>query len=91
VGALRDAGTPCEAFDLSGIDPGPAPDGAVYLPVPVGPLVNAFLIEGQWQERWTFSGCGLEVPVLLSFKADGIGGASFEATALPRSVVLKPK
>lgn len=91
VGALRDAGTPCEAFDLSDIDPGPGPDGAVYLPVAVGPLVNAYLIEGQWQERWTFSGCGLEVPVLLSFKADGSGGASFEATALPRSVVLKPK
>jgi hypothetical protein len=36
-------------------------------------------VHGEWPEYWTFSACGDDVPVKVTFAADGWGGASFAA------------
>jgi hypothetical protein len=43
----------------------------------VGPQVFGIRYEGQWREKWTIERCGLEIFVLINFKADGQGGAYF--------------
>ncbi len=35
------------------------------------------LLHGEWQEMWTVSACGKQVPVHLYFKSDGQGGTDF--------------
>jgi len=89
VGAVRDGAAACEEIELSRIDPGEAPADAVYLPVSLGPLKEAYLVSGQWEERWVYTACGREVPVEVAFKADGWGGATFAASPAPRSVVRR--
>jgi hypothetical protein len=57
--------------------------------VSIGPLKNAYLVSGQWEERWVFSACGRDIPVQLAFTADGWGGATFAASPAPRPVVRR--
>jgi len=68
----------CIKLELARTEPGSAPAEAQYLPVASGPLVNAYLIRGQWQEAWTYHGCGREYAVQVSFTADGWGGVRFQ-------------
>lgn len=89
VGALRDGIVACEALELARIEPGAGPQDASYLPVTIGPLKDAYLVSGQWEERWVFSACEREVPVLVAFTADGLGGATATASPAPRSVVRR--
>jgi len=89
VGAVRDGIVACEALELARIEPGAGPQDASYLPVAIGPLKNAYLVSGQWEERWVFSACEREVAVQVAFTADGWGGARFEASPAPRSVVRR--
>jgi TPR repeat protein len=49
---------------------------AVWLPLAVPELQRAYLMQGSWQEIWTYDVCGAETGVLLEFTADGLGGAS---------------
>ncbi len=53
--------------------------GAEYLPLKNTLAVESYLVHGQWQEFWTFTACGEEVPVKVTFTADGWGGAGFSA------------
>jgi hypothetical protein len=89
VAAVRDGIVACEALELARIEPGAGPQDASYLPVAIGPLKNAYLVSGQWEERWVFSACEREVAVQVVFTADGWGGARFEASPAPRSVVRR--
>lgn len=78
-GSVASGGTACRTMALVKIDAGAAPADLKFLPVPVGPLSNAYLLAGQWQERWTYSGCGVQSQVALAFRADGWGGTYFNA------------
>lgn len=89
AGALRDGIGSCENVDLLRMNPGDVPTDATYLPVKTGPLMNAYLVSGQWEERWVFTACEREVPVQVSFRADGWGGATAAASPAPRSVVRR--
>jgi hypothetical protein len=89
LGLWRDGGSGCDSLNLDRTEPRAPEAEAAYLPVRLGPLAGAYLISGRWQERWTFSGCGREVPVDIAFAADGAGGADFEAAVAPRSIVRR--
>lgn len=89
IGFLRDGGTACEDFDLVRTEPDALEDDAEFLPVRIGPLAKSYLVSGQWRERWTYGGCGREVAVDIEFKADGRGGATFEASAAKPSIVRR--
>ncbi len=89
VAAVRDGAVACEALELLRIDPGPGPVDASYLPVTIGPLKNAYLVSGQWEERWVYAACDREVVVQVAFTADGWGGARSEASPAPRPVVRR--
>ena len=89
LGLWRDGGAACDSLALDRTEPRPPEPDAVFLPVTLGPLARAYLVDGRWRERWTFSGCGRDVPVDLAFKADGWGGATFEAGVAPRSIVRR--
>lgn len=52
-----------------------------YLPVDAVFLRNAILVQGRWQERWTFKACTKTVSVPVDFTADGGGGAFFSVQA----------
>lgn len=47
---------------------------AEYLPAG-GVLEKAYLLKGDWQEKWTFDACGKPINVIIDFHADGMGGA----------------
>lgn len=79
LGSGVDGAAQCNSLALVKMEPGPAPADSKFLPIPVGPLANAYLIAGHWQERWIFAGCGREVAVALNFSADGWGGTHFNA------------
>lgn len=49
---------------------------AVYLPSKVAGYDRAYLIAGDWEEGWTYSGCDKTATVAVKFTADGLGGAS---------------
>lgn len=49
--------------------------GAVYLPSKVPGNEKAYLVAGEWEENWTYRGCGKEASVTVKFSADGLGGA----------------
>lgn len=53
--------------------------GAEYLPLKGTMVADSYLLKGEWPEYWTFDACGEEVPVKVTFKADGWGGAFFTA------------
>lgn len=48
---------------------------AVYLPSKVAGYERAYLIAGEWEEGWTYTGCEKMAVVTVKFIADGFGGA----------------
>jgi TPR repeat protein len=52
---------------------------AVWLPLAVADMKQAYLMQGNWREIWTFDVCGAETGVMLTFTADGLGGANVAA------------
>jgi hypothetical protein len=72
-------GKPCEAVQLKGVEAGEL-QGAEFLPL-AGPLVaGSYLVRGRWNESWNFAACGQEVPVEVTFEADGWGGSTSTAS-----------
>jgi TPR repeat protein len=51
--------------------------GAIYLPSSIPRYEHAYLIAGEWEEDWTYRGCGRTATVTVKFSADGLGGARF--------------
>jgi TPR repeat protein len=51
----------------------------IWLPLAVPELKTAYLMSGEWRERWTFDVCGAEAVVHIVFVADGLGGAKYTA------------
>lgn len=51
----------------------------IWLPLAVPELKTAYLMSGEWRERWTFDVCGTESVVQIRFTADGLGGATYAA------------
>jgi len=49
----------------------------IWLPLAVPELKTAYLMSGEWRERWTFDVCGAETVVHIMFVADGLGGAKY--------------
>ena len=49
----------------------------IWLPLAVPELKTAYLMSGEWRERWTFDVCGTESVVQIMFVADGLGGAKY--------------
>jgi hypothetical protein len=49
----------------------------IWLPLAVDGLKTAYLMSGDWRERWTFDVCGAETAVQVMFVADGLGGARY--------------
>ena len=60
--------------------------GAEYLPTTVAGNERSYLIAGEWEESWTYRGCGQTADVTVRFKADGLGGATFSSKATPNRV-----
>lgn len=52
---------------------------AEYLPLTGKMVEKTYLVRGEWMEFWTFDACGEEVPVKVTFTADGWGGTSLQA------------
>ena len=74
------SGETCSTMQLKSVSAGEIVD-AVFLPLKSKLVDNTFLMAGQWSETWDFSGCGMDVPVNITFKADGWGGSKFVASA----------
>jgi len=89
LGLWNEAGAACAEFGLARTEPQALEPGAEFLPVNIGPLAKSYLVSGEWRERWVYAGCDREVPVELLFKADGRGGATFEASVEKPSVVRR--
>ncbi len=51
----------------------------IWLPLAVPELKTAYLMSGEWRERWFFDVCGADSIVVVMFKADGMGSATFSA------------
>jgi hypothetical protein len=49
----------------------------IWLPLAVPELKTAYLMSGEWRERWTFDVCGAETVLHIMFVADGLGGAKY--------------
>jgi TPR repeat protein len=49
----------------------------IWLPLAVPELKTAYLMSGEWRERWTFDVCGAESVVQVRFVADGLGSATY--------------
>jgi TPR repeat protein len=52
---------------------------AVWLPLAAPEMRQSYLMQGNWREIWTFDVCGAETGVILTFTADGLGGATVAA------------
>lgn len=48
---------------------------ATYLPSNVQGYERSYLVAGEWEEDWTYKGCGRTASVRARFSADGFGGA----------------
>jgi hypothetical protein len=55
---------------------------AVWLPLAAPEMRQSYLMQGNWREIWTFDVCGAETGVILTFTADGLGGATVAAPKL---------
>jgi hypothetical protein len=51
----------------------------IWLPLVAAELKTAYLMSGEWRERWTFDVCGTESVVQVMLVADGLGGARHTA------------
>jgi TPR repeat protein len=49
----------------------------IWLPLAVPELKTAYLMSGEWRERWTFDACGTETVMHVRFIADGLGSATY--------------
>lgn len=67
-------GPACEQPQLQVVSSGDI-EGPQYLPLTGNLVEGSYLVKGRWAETWTFLACGKEVPVDVSFAADGWGGA----------------
>jgi hypothetical protein len=76
------SGGACDALKLVAVESGDISD-PVFLPLAAPELRESYLVKGTWDETWRFAGCKREARVTLHFVADGWGGATFEAKALP--------
>ena len=70
----------CARPALQSVSSGEIAD-ARYLPLTSPSVKDSYLVQGEWSELWTFSACGVEVPVRVRFRADGWGGVTFTAAA----------
>jgi hypothetical protein len=50
-------------------------EGAEFLPLKGTLVADSYLVKGRWSEFWIFRACDQEVPVKVSFEADGWGGS----------------
>lgn len=75
-------GGACDAIKLASVESGEIAD-PVFLPLDAPELRESYLLKGAWDETWRFTGCSREARVGVHFAADGWGGATFEAKALP--------
>jgi TPR repeat protein len=53
----------------------------IWLPLAGETMRTAYLMGGTWRERWTVDVCGASTVVLVDFRADGLGSATFEVAA----------
>lgn len=82
---LRTQGVPaCEQLQLQSVRAGEIRD-AGYLPLTGTLVADSYLARGHWDETWTFQACGREVPVKVTFQADGGGGSATTAVPHPGS------
>ena len=56
---------------------------AEFLPIAQLPLANTYLVRGDWNENWTFTGCHQTTIVRMAFSADGWSGVKFQV--IPKS------
>lgn len=73
------AGKSCGDLKLKSVSSGDI-QGAEYLPLKGNMVSDSYLVRGKWVEYWTFQGCDQEVPVKVSFEADGWGGSTASAS-----------
>jgi hypothetical protein len=73
--AQAGAGRTCEAPQLKSVSAGDI-QGAQYLPLQGNMVRDSYLVQGDWTESWTFQACDQEIPVTVSFAADGWGGTT---------------
>lgn len=60
--------------------------GATYLPSTVPGYGNSYLVAGEWEEEWTYRGCGRTATIKVKFSADGLGGARFFSEQTGRDI-----
>jgi hypothetical protein len=73
--AAESGGKACEKPQLKTVSSGDIQD-AQYLPLEGTLVKDTFLVKGQWTEYWTYDACGMELPLKVTFSADGAGGAT---------------
>jgi hypothetical protein len=73
--AAQSGGKSCEQAELKAVSSGDI-QGAEFLPLQGTLVKDSYLVKGQWTEYWTFQACDQEVPLKVSFAADGWGGAT---------------
>lgn len=75
---VQTAGGHCDKVALKSVSAGDI-EGAEYLPLKGTMVAGSYLLHGRWPEYWTFDACHEQVPVKVTFEADGWGGSSFTA------------
>jgi len=58
--------------------------GAIFLPSSIAGNEHAYLVAGEWEENWTYRGCGNTGNVTVNFTADGMGGAYMTSKQTPK-------
>jgi uncharacterized protein len=76
--AVQTGGRSCGEAKLKTVSSGDI-SGAEYLPLRSPMASDSYLVRGEWAEFWTFEACGENVPVKVTFRADGWGGAGLTA------------
>jgi hypothetical protein len=76
--AEQSHGKSCADVKLKSVSSSEIED-AEYLPLKGTLVAESYLVKGHWAEYWTFQSCGEEVPVKVTFAADGWGGSSSRA------------
>jgi len=73
--AAQSGGKSCAKPELKSLSSGEI-QGAEFLPLQGTLVKDSYLVRGQWTEYWTFQACDQEVPLKVTFAADGWGGAT---------------
>ncbi|MEJ8839967.1 hypothetical protein [Ramlibacter sp. AN1133] len=71
-------GRTCDEARLKSVSAGEV-EGAEFLPLTGNLVAQSYLVRGHWSEFWRFQACGQEVPVKVTFEADGGGGSNSRA------------